>query len=468
MRTEGMPLHGIRILEAGHQWAAPIAIQFLAGMGAEVIKVESTVHPDMVRSGSYPDGVPGEGYWNRGGRFNDVNRNKRGITLDLTKPEGCALFRQLAAVSDVVAENFTPRVMANFGLDYEALRKVRGDLIMLSVTGFGHSGPWRDYAGRGSGLEATSSLTYMTGYPGEGPMKSGVPYTDIPAAYHAAFAVLAALNHRDVTGEGQWIDLAMYEIGASAMTEALLDAQWNGRVAKPRGDRHRAFAPQGCYPSAGFDEWLALSVTSEREWRALAALMGRPELAEDSRFATRAARAEHHDELDGVIAAWTKAQEPQTLMERLQGAGLSAGRVLTSKDALLDPHYRQRGTFPMVRHRPETHVGDRAQTGMPVRMSATPCHLESPAPMLGQDNAAVLGGLIGLTAPELSVLTDTGIIGDRPVATVRGAASEGKRPDRESARTYDEDYQALLGTAPPPGGKRQPGGHPGTGKGGAS
>ncbi|MEK7873217.1 MAG: CoA transferase [Chloroflexota bacterium] len=453
MRTEGMPLHGIRILEAGHQWAAPIAMQFLAGMGAEVIKVESTVHPDMVRSGSYPDGIPGERYWNRCGRFNDANRNKRGITLDLTKPEGCALFKQLAAVTDVVAENFTPRVMANFGLDYASLRKVKSDLIMLSITGFGHSGPWREYAGRGSGLEATTSLTYMTGYPGEGPMKSGVPYTDIPAAYHAAFAVLAALNYRDMTGEGQWIDLAMYEIGASAMTEALLDVEWNGRVAKPRGNRHKAFAPQGCYPCAGFDEWLALSVMSEREWRTLAALMGRPELAEDPRFATLAARAAHHDELDGVIAAWTKAHAPQALMERLQRAGLSAGRVLTSKDALLDKHYRQRGAFPVVRHLPETGVGDRALTGMPVRMSATPCHLESPAPGLGQDNAAVLGGLIGLSISELQALQERGIIGDRPVATVHGAASEGRRPSKESARTYDEDYQALLGITPSQGRK---------------
>jgi crotonobetainyl-CoA:carnitine CoA-transferase CaiB-like acyl-CoA transferase len=270
-------------------WAGPYGTRYLADFGAEVIKVESGKFPE--RRPNSPD-------------YAEINRNKRFMTLDFQTPEGQALLKRLVAVSDVVVENFSPRVMAKYGFDYERLIEVRPDVIMVSMPGFGHSGPHRDFASYGGPLMAYTGMALLWGYT-DSPLDahSKLAHPDYIASGTLALAVLAALHHRARTGEGQFIEIAQVEATAAAMEVAFLDYFANGRVAASMGNRDPNAVPQGCYPCLGHDTWCVLSCATEAQWRALAQLIGGDDLASAPRFATAVERWQRHDELDGLIRA---------------------------------------------------------------------------------------------------------------------------------------------------------------------
>jgi len=391
--ARSLPLSGIRILDLSRVWAGPFGTRYLADFGAEVIKVES---------GKFPERRPNSP------EYAEINRNKRFITLNFQTPEGLALLQRLVAISDVVVENFSPRVMTQYGFDYERLLEVRPDLIMASMPGFGHSGPHRDFASYGGPLMAYTGMALLWGY-ADSPLDahSKIAHPDYIASGTLALSVLAALHHRAKTGQGQFIEIAQVEATAAAMEVAFLDYFANGRIATPIGNRDPNAVPQGCYPCLGHDAWCVLSCSTEAQWRSLAQLIGSEDLVAAPRFATAAERWQRHDELDALISAWTRQYTPRQAMRRLQTAGIPAGMVQTGEDLWNDVHLRMRDFIATIAH-PEP--GTIEHPGMTVRLHATPGQMQRPAGRLGEANEAVFRGLLGLTADEFARLAEAGVI----------------------------------------------------------
>jgi len=441
-----LPLASLRVLDLGQVWAAPLATRHLADMGAEVIKVESHLRPDG-RIDPLPDNTASDDWMELAGGYNELNRSKKSITLNLLTPEGVRLCRELVKVSDVVVENFSPRVMKNFGLDYSVLREIKPDIIMISASGYGHSGPWTSYGAYGMSLEPTCGFADITGY-GDGiPMRSGVAYTDPTAAPIICFAVLAALNHRRLTGSGQWIDLSQYEFGVTWMAEPFIDYSLNKRVWKQAVNRHRGGAIQGCYPCAGNDKWVAITIATDDEWADFCKALGYPQWSKDKCFSDVLSRWENHDELDKYIADWTSQLDPYKVTHILQKAGVPAGPVMTNKQMLTDPHLKERGFYEYVTRSDSELFGTRLLPGVTWKMSKTPGRVRWVAPKLGQFNKEILGGILGLTEEELAFLARDDVIGDKAkegsVQPLRlMPLEELKRQGR--IEEYDEDFKEIL------------------------
>ncbi len=416
-------LAGLRVIDLSQIFAGPYATKLLADMGAEVIRVECAARsgrgwrlPRMKPGGafgsSFPDGDTGERSYNRYAYYNEVNRNKHAITLDLSKPLGVDVFLRLVRISDVVVENFTPRVMKSFGLDYPVLREVNHRIIMVSISGYGQDGPYRDYVAYGEGIEAMVGLSRLTGYPDERPLKPGVAYADATGGLQAAFAVLAALRLRRLTGRGQYIDLSMREALTPLLGQALMDYAMNRRVAGPTGNRHPTMAPHGCYRSQGEDSWVAIAISSDGEWRALCSAMENPPWAQDERFANAIGRWRNQDELDRHIEGWTSQYDHCQLMNMLQQAGVKAGAVLNIAELVDDPHLNERGFFQELSH-PE--AGSHLHPGVSWRMSKTPGSLRLPAPCFAEHNDYVLGQLLGMSGDDISRLAQEGVTASEPL-----------------------------------------------------
>ena len=340
-------------MDSSYVFALPYTGGLLADLGAEVIKVEGPGRPDVTRTGGYsgtfPEREPGEDWWNRPSTYNLIHRGKRSLTLDMTDERGRDLFRQLVSISDVVMENFTPRVMRGWELDYSNLRKIKPDIIMVSNTGYGHGeGPYSGYPAQATTQEATHGHCWITGYPGGPPSKAGASFVDFLSTWTALFAIGAALRYRNRTGQGQWVDIGMYQAGALFTSEYIMDAIANGREGERMGNRHPYRAPQGCYPAQGDDQWIVLSVGSDAQWQDLCRLMGQVFLAHDANFADLLSRRRNHDRLDELISDWTVGFDKYELMHRLQAAGIPAGSVLTGKDVHFDPQYQSRGFLERV------------------------------------------------------------------------------------------------------------------------
>lgn len=412
---KGSPLAGIRIVEHGQLLAVPFAARLLADLGAEVIKVESAVRLDTHRQTTYPDNEPGERFWDRGGTFYSENRGKLGMTLDLRHPDAVAVFRDLVRVSDVVMENFTPRVMRSFHLDFESLREVRPDLIMLSSTGYGQTGPWANYRAVGPTTEAASGLAAVTGYLGGLPVLADIPYTDYVAAEQAVLAILLALYRRRRTGRGSFIDLSQVEPQAALAGELFLDAGANGTPAAPRGNRHPVMAPHGFFPCAGEDRWIAIAVSSETEWRGLQSALGHPTWATDPRYETAAGRRAHAAELEQSLAAWTRGHEPLALMHQLQACGVPAGAVLDARDLITNEQLQERGFFEWADHPPGTEIEAKPYPGAPWRFSASARGARRRAPALGEHNEHVLRDVLGYGEERLAAIDASGALGGPPV-----------------------------------------------------
>jgi benzylsuccinate CoA-transferase BbsF subunit len=439
------PLSGIRIVEMGQLIAIPSAMKMLADMGAQVIRLESCQRLESYRTDSlYQNDVSGE-FWNRGANFYEQNRNKLGLTLDLRRPEGLAILRNLIAISDVFAENFTPRVIKNFHLEYEDLRKIRPDLIMVSSTGYGYTGPWANFGATGPATEGASGLAYMTGYSNGPPVMSEIPYTDYTAGEHTAFAVMAALLHRMRTGRGQFIDVSQTETASSTIPEALLDFAANQRIEPRMGNEDPVMAPHGCYPCKGDERWIVIAVSTDEEWEALCKVLNRPEWLEDNRFRDGQGRWQRRKELGELVGKATLEWDFYQLMHALQGAGVSAGAVLDAKDLLFDPHLRARRFYELVSHHPSTGIPPLPYASRPWRLSRTPAVPSRAAPIIGEHNKWAIMELLGHSAEQIAALEDKGIIGYAPTdprGVQRPSLDEQVRQGR--LQRYETDFQEQI------------------------
>jgi crotonobetainyl-CoA:carnitine CoA-transferase CaiB-like acyl-CoA transferase len=406
-------LAGLRIADLTIITAGASATQILADLGAEVIKVEATGHPDPFRNWAALAPPDLAEPWNASPTFNAVNRNKRGITLDLKHPLGRAAFLKLVSVSDVVVENFRRGVMDRLGLSYAALCQVRPNMLMVSLSSQGATGPEAGYGSFGSTLDALSGLMSITGYGPDAPIWSSneVNYPDQVVSMFGAAAMLMGLRHRRRTGQGMYIDVSQRELATSMLGEVVLDYTVNGRVAQPRANRDPAMVPHGVYRCRGEDAWLAIAVRDDAEWAALCRVIERPELAEDERYTTLSGRQQHQSELQMMVAAWAAGHDKRAAMDALQRAGVPAAAVLDGRELLEDPHLAARGFYRTVDH----PIGGRQrQRTWPFRLSRTPAEIRSPAPSLGEHNTQVLAGLLDYTDTEIQALNDAGVIGTVP------------------------------------------------------
>lgn len=445
------PLQGIRVLEMAQNVAVPMGTRILASMGAEVIKVESSKRVDPVRTVWFTENAATGAFWNKGGYGHEQNAGKRGIALDLTTRPGQDLFKRLVQQSDVVVENFTPRVTANWGLAYEDLKKVNPSIVMLSNTGYGRGGPWENYKALGMSLEGTSGIAHVTGYPGRPPMRSGLAYPDTPTGYMAAFAILAALSHRRRTGRGQWIDMSMYEVCVSLLPEATMDFSINGREATRRGNAHPSLAPYGAYRCQGRDQWVTIAVASEEEWKSLCRTMGKPTLAGDPRFADSASRCGHRAEIDALVEEWTSQRRRDEIVATLQAAGIAAGGALTNREVMLDRHMKAREFFEHVTYTGEMKdLGSRVLPGRPWLMTERGTPARRPSPALGEHTDEVLTELLGLTQAELSDLAKQGITSKAPrgIPPPRNLSAD-ELLAQGSIVEYDPAYRERLGLRQP-------------------
>ena len=416
------PLRNYRVLDLSRIWAGPYCTKLMADLGAEIIKMESLSVYDSHRGpvspargiASYPDSEPGDEPWNRNGWFNCLHMSKYGITLELTSDEGRRAFERLVSISDVLIENFRQGSLERLGYDYEALRQHRPDLIYVSMPAFGNTGPWKGYLGYGIGQEQLSGMAHLTGYPGDGPMKSGINHGDPITGSHAAGVLLAALRRRRRTGKGMYIDVSQQESAVAFMGPELLAYQMTGQEPERIGNRSRWYAPCNTYPCADEDRWITIAATNDTEWAALLSAMNAQGLADDPRFATAEARMANQDDLDAIIAGWTGGQDAFALAGRLQAAGVPAGPVLRGPDLLADRHYAERGTFVTVDH---PQVGPKQYPGIPWKMSRTPGEVRWPSPTLGQHNREIFGNLLGLTGDEIDALESGGVIGTKPTGS---------------------------------------------------
>ena len=386
-----LPLHGVRVIDLSWIIAGPTAARFLAMMGAEVIKVGSARRPDPST---------------RGAPFQAYNQAKRSCSLNISKPAGLRLAKKLIARSDVVIENFAAGVIERLGLGYDVLREIRPDLIMVSSSGTGHSGPDKDYVAYGSLLQYYTGWNSISGYPDGRPIKGGL-WADPWVGLELAMVTAAALNHRAVTGEGQYIDYSMAEALTACLPEALLDFQMNGRERPPMANADATYAPHKVYRCKGPDRWVAIAVTGDDEWLALCEVIERPDLAADPDLATETGRRPRHDEVDNAIAAWTAKHDDYQAMHRLQQAGVPAGPFLEPSRLFHDPQLRQGGYFTRQR----VHDGTwRDLPGLGWRFEGGPGPHHSPAPVLGQDNDYVYGNLLGLSEAEIARLKEEHVI----------------------------------------------------------
>jgi len=319
-----------------------------------------------------------------------------------------------------VIENNSPRVVRNLDLEYPVLKQVNPGIIMASISGFGRTGPERDYVAYGANIETSCGLASLTGYPDDArPYRTSLFYADPVTGNHAAVAVLAALFHRACTGQGQYIDLSLQENGVVFFYDAILDRLTAGRAPERRGNRHPHYAPQGCYPSAGDDMWLVLCVRTDEEWHRFCGVIRRSDLALDKRFLTAEDRRTHHDEMDEFISTWSLGYDHNEAARLLQEAGIPAAPVLANWELVSNPHVHERGFYVPVVHR---EMGVFPYPGMPWKLSATPGTVRMASPCFGEHNELVFKGLLDLTGEELEELYRARVIAGAPPDDLEGPA----------------------------------------------
>ncbi len=422
-----MPLDGIRVVESGNAWTGPFVTQTLGDMGAEVIKVETiqrwsnawrgdpNVKAEFIKAsrpfsfGGYVNSEPGKRPWNRLAIYNMLFRNKRSMTVDLSREKGKEIFRKLIKVSDVFVENNSAGVMGKLGFEYEALAKINPRLIMVRNPGLGLSGPRRSWRTHGHQIDSLVGGAMLRGY-------FDMPFTQNASVYlgdyitpmHSVFAVLAALHHRRKTGRGQQIEAAAMENSLPTVAQAFMDYAMNGRQGKTWENRDPAAAPQGCYACKGDDRWINISIFSDADWKAFGEAIGSPSWAADERFASSRGRWQHHDELDRLIESWTSRHDAYAVMHLLQDKGVAAGPVLDPCDMFNDPHFKDRAFFEKAT---QEDCGTHLYPGMIWKFSKTCLSMRRGPVRLGEDNKYVYREILGVSDEEYKELEREGHIG---------------------------------------------------------
>jgi benzylsuccinate CoA-transferase BbsF subunit len=421
-----LPLEGIRVIDMTVVWAGPFGGALLGDLGAEVIKIDTIQRLDQNSRGQgvsveqlranggnpSPDARP----YNLSANFNSVGRNKKSVTMDLTRPEGKEVFYRLAKNSDMFIENNAPDVVQKLGISYDILCRHNPALIMISLPAFGATGPYRHFRAYGANMEAAVGHTLLRLYPDtDATNATGVFLADAAGGATAAFALMAALFHRRKTGKGQFIDLSQAENVMHTLSQAVMDYSMNKRVQGTLGNRHPSRAPQGVYRCAGDDSWIAVSCGNDEEFRGLCSVIGRDDLPADARFADSRARHSHQDELDEAIEAWTLDKQHYEVFHALQTAGVPASPVLTSAEVFADPHLKARDDWQQVRH-PE--AGTYWHLKSPIHhMSKTPLPIRKHASLLGEDNEYVYKQVCGYTDEEYKWFVDNKHAGMEVIAT---------------------------------------------------
>jgi crotonobetainyl-CoA:carnitine CoA-transferase CaiB-like acyl-CoA transferase len=420
------PLGKIRILDFTWFLASAGGTRFLAAFGAESIKVELKSHPDTRMAAMAPVGgraardaatgpLRGVTDPDMGGQFNNKNPGKRGISLNVRHPKGLAIAQRLVAMSDIVAEGFSPGVLDSWGLGYDAMRAIKPDVIYVQQSGMGAKGTYGRFRTVGPIANSFSGLSEMSGLPEPAmPAGWGYSYLDWMGAYSFALAMLTALLHRERTGEGQWVDASQSEVGLMISGTTILDWSANGRIWSRYGNRspYKKAAPHSAYPCAGEDRWLAIACFTEAEWRALAEVAGHPDWTSDARFADLAARLKNQDALDALVAGWTKTQDASQAMLALQRAGVPAGVCQTAEDRC--DHDPQLAALKWLTEVTGTKIGRWPLAEVPIKMSESPAYiggrLDRGAPCYGEDNEYVYGELLGMSSQEIKALADEGVL----------------------------------------------------------
>ena len=405
----GLPLEGLRVLDMTAWWAGPVAAGTLAALGADVIHIESTGRPDGMRMTGGISGMHGA-WWERSAHYLAANANKRGLTLDLETDEGLDLLRRLIEESDAVIENFTPRVMDNFGLTWEVIHKINPACVLVRMPAFGLSGPWRDSTGFAQTMEQVTGLAWLTGMPSDQPRIQRGP-SDPNAGMHAAFALLAGIAERARRGEGMLLEVTMVEGALNAAAEIALEYSAYGNLLERDGNRVAVAAPQGLYACQGVEEWLAVSVTSDEAWHGLRQALGEPSWAADPRFDTLAGRRDAHDELDEALTVWAAQGTAAELAAHLSAHGVPAARGRDPRLSGENPQLIDRGFYEIVNH---AEVGELSTPTMPFRFDSVPRWIRRPAPQMGEHNREIFGELLGLDDAALEELEHKDVIGRRP------------------------------------------------------
>jgi crotonobetainyl-CoA:carnitine CoA-transferase CaiB-like acyl-CoA transferase len=416
----------VRIFDFSWFLASAGGTRFLAGLGAEVIKVEWKENPDTRLAAMAPIGgraarekatapLPGVKDSDMGGQFNNKNAGKRGLSLNIRHPKGMDIAKRLIAQSDVVAEGFSPGVLQRLGLGYDVLRSLRPDIIYVQQSGMGGTGTYGRFRTVGPVAAAFAGTADMSGLPEPAmPAGWGYSYLDWIGAYGFGLAIIGALYHRDSTGEGQWIDSSQCESGIFLTGPTILDWSANGRVWQRIGNRspYKPAAPHGAYPCAGEDRWVAIACFEETSWASLCRVAERPGWQADPRFTTLAARLAHQDALDAAVGAWTRGLDAYDVMLRLQAEGVPAGVCQTAEDRC--EHDPQLAALEWFTEVTGTKIGRWPVTELPMKLSATPAYaggiIDRGAPCYGEDNHAILGELLGYSRREVDALAEEGVI----------------------------------------------------------
>ncbi len=432
-------LGGIRILDLTMVFAGPVCTKILAEMGAEVIKIESIQRADVfTRANVYPENDAGEDPWNRGCLFHTLNAGKKGISLNLGSEEGREIFKRLVKISDAVVENYSPRVMENWGLSYEELKKIKPDIIMVSMSGLGHYGPLRDFYMYVPGMEGMSGLTYITGFPGEPPLLSGCAYGDWVTGASAAAVLMTALYYRMQSGKGQYIDVSGREAVACHIGEIITGYTLNKQNPERQGNRHATAAPHGCYRCKGEDSWVNIAVESDVQWQRFCRAIGSPAWTKEERFATALSRRQNQDELDRLVEEWTGQHDHIEVMQILQRAGVPAGAALNMKEININPHLIDRGFFQIIDHG-EGIGGRPVSSQMPAKLNGVESFVPRRAPRFGEDDEYVFGTLLKMSKTEMEKLSEDKITGGPPVFP-RGRPTRTDLIEEQKAGWFDPDY----------------------------
>ena len=399
------PLERYRILDFGWVLAGALPGMILADMGAEVIKVETRQRMDYMRLGRPIIGDEPDPEQHP--LFHNVNRGKLSIAMNTTKPEAIDLIKGLVSHCDVVVENFSPGVIDRLGLGYDVLSSIKPEIIMASISSNGQTGPLRDLRAYAPSVGALSGLDSTMGYEGERPLGLKHAYADIAGALHSVFAIVSALHQKEQTGKGQYIDVSMLRATVATMGVGLMEYEMTGSVMAPKGNYDPVMAPYGNYPCKGQDAWVSIAVRTEEEWQGLKMAIGKPAWCEETPFESRYSRLENRQELDGNLAAWTRERTAEDITEQLQANGVAALPVMAAEERLFNPHFQERGLYSDIEH---PSLGTEPIYNIMWNLEQTPPSIRRHAPLLGEHNQQVFGGLLGMEKDDINRLEEEQVL----------------------------------------------------------